>query len=76
MSSHLPSLSSKDVFRILRRAGFLLRRQSGSHAHFRHRDDPTRRVTVPVHPGDLKTGVLFSILRQSRLKPEEFLSFL
>ena len=44
----------------------------GSHVTLRHRDDSSRRATVPVHPGkDIPPGTLRSILRGARLDVEE-----
>jgi predicted RNA binding protein YcfA (HicA-like mRNA interferase family) len=58
--------------RALERAGFIQVRQVGSHVSLRHRDDLTRRATVPVHPGkDLPPGTLRSILRGVRIEVEE-----
>ena len=74
MSGHLPSLTPRVVARILRRAGFVLHHQKGSHAHYQHKVERTRWVTIPMHPGDLKKGVLHSIIQESGLSVEEFLS--
>jgi predicted RNA binding protein YcfA (HicA-like mRNA interferase family) len=41
-------LSGREVRMALERAGFVLRRQSGSHMILR-RDDPHSRVVVPDH---------------------------
>lgn len=73
MPDRLPSLRARQVIAALRRAGFVLIRQSGSHAHFRK---GTLTVTIPVHSGDLHRTVLSSILRQARMTPAEFLDLL
>jgi predicted RNA binding protein YcfA (HicA-like mRNA interferase family) len=53
--------------------GFVIDRIGGSHHLLVHRNDPMRRVTVPVHGGkDLKAGTLRSIIRQAGLAVEEF----
>jgi predicted RNA binding protein YcfA (HicA-like mRNA interferase family) len=49
--TRLPALGARDVERALRRAGFVLKRTSGSHQLFEHPSDPRRRVTVPHHGG-------------------------
>ena len=54
----LPALTARDVIRALERAGFVVSRTSGSHCRLIHRADPARKVTVPVHSGDLKRGTL------------------
>ncbi|MFQ5423559.1 MAG: type II toxin-antitoxin system HicA family toxin [Phycisphaerae bacterium] len=53
----------------LEKAGFVLIRRTGSHAHYRK---GTLTVTVPMHVRDLKRGTLNSILRQARMTPQEF----
>jgi predicted RNA binding protein YcfA (HicA-like mRNA interferase family) len=73
MSGHMPSLTPRTVTRILQRAGFILHHQKGSHAHYQHGVERTRWVTVPMHLGDLRKGVLHSIIHQSGLTAEEFL---
>jgi len=50
----LRSLTARELISALRRDGFILDRQSGSHQHYRHPDG--RRVTVSFHrPGDTFT---------------------
>lgn len=70
----LPVLSARDVLRALKRAGFAVVRQGGSHIHLWHEDKHVL-VTVPNHP-ELAKGTLLSILRQARLSREEFLRLL
>jgi predicted RNA binding protein YcfA (HicA-like mRNA interferase family) len=58
--------------RALERAGFVLLRQTGSHAQMRHATDLTRRVSVPVHKGaDLRSGTLRAILKGAGLSSDE-----
>lgn len=73
MSGRLPSLTPRDVVRVLRQAGFLFHHQRGSHAYYH---DGTRWVTVPIHPGTIKKGMLLSIIRQSGMTRQEFLDAL
>jgi len=54
----------------LQRAGFVVRRQSGSHVVLRHPDG--RQTYVAMHTGDVPTGTFRSILKQSGLTEEEF----
>lgn len=57
--------------RILRRLGFELIRQRGSHAYFRHSDG--RATVVPMHRGeDLHRGMVRAILRDIELTPDQF----
>ena len=72
MREKLPRVVHKDVVRELDRAGFVVRRQKGSHVHLR-RDEDQRRVTVPVHSGrTLPPGTLKGILRDAGIEVEEF----
>jgi predicted RNA binding protein YcfA (HicA-like mRNA interferase family) len=61
---------AKEVLRRLERAGFEVRRQSGSHIVLRHADG--RQTYVPMHTGDVPSGTFRSILRQARLTEEDF----
>ena len=57
MSERLPTLPARKLIRILERHGFVLVRQSGSHAIFRHTDG--RGTTVPIHgQRDIGRGLL------------------
>jgi predicted RNA binding protein YcfA (HicA-like mRNA interferase family) len=61
---------AKIVLSKLQRAGFEIRRQSGSHVVLRHPDG--RQTYVAVHTKDIPPGTLKSILRQAGLTLEEF----
>lgn len=80
MSMKLPSLTPKEVLRVLtsKEAGFYTchRSSSGSHIHLCHPDDPTILVDIPMHARDLKRGTLHSILKQAKLSRQEFLELL
>jgi predicted RNA binding protein YcfA (HicA-like mRNA interferase family) len=67
-------LSGWQVRRALERAGFLFRRQRGSHMVLR-RDAPPARVVVPNHPR-IRRGTLRAILHDAELTIEEFLDLL
>jgi predicted RNA binding protein YcfA (HicA-like mRNA interferase family) len=54
MNERLPALTARDAIRALGRAGLVVSRTSGSHCRLIHAADPARKVTVPVHSGDLK----------------------
>ncbi len=76
MNQRLPALTARDVIRALERAGFEQSRMSGSHCRLIHESDPARKVTVPVHTGDLKRGTLRAIIAQASLTLPEFLALL
>ena len=68
--SKLPVVSGCECIRALRKVGFSLKRQEGSHMIVR-RDDPFAQVVVPDHK-ELDRGTLGSILRQAGLGSDEF----
>jgi len=69
----LPALKSRDIIRILERAGFIEHRQKGGHKIFKKGN---LRVTVPVHNKDLKKGTIHAIIEQAGFTLEEFLELL
>lgn len=69
-------LNAAEVIRALRKAGFQIVRQRGSHVFLRHPDDSTRFATVPRHSRDVARRDLSSILRQAKLSVKEFLELL
>ena len=68
--SILPRISGRECVAALAGAGFLLRRQHGSHMVLR-RDDPFAQLVIPDHP-ELDRGTLRAIIRQAGLTVEEF----
>ena len=69
----LPQVSGRHVIRALEKAGFIVRRQKGSHAILVHSKDLSRRAIVPVHGSkDIKPGTLRAILKGANLTIEEF----
>ena len=72
MTPKLPSFHSRQVISILKRRGFALDRQSGSHAIFIHPDG--RRTTVPIHGRrDLGKGILHQIMKDADLTLEDMM---
>jgi len=70
----LPQISGEACVKALKRAGFSIDRQKGSHV-IMLRDNPKARAVVPVHKV-LKKGTLHQILMDSNLKLEDFLKLL
>ena len=68
----LPVLSAKDVIKVLKKFGFQVHRQTGSHIHLWN-EERRLLVTVPNHP-ELTKGTLISIMKQAKIEREEFLS--
>ncbi|MBS3066187.1 type II toxin-antitoxin system HicA family toxin [Candidatus Pacearchaeota archaeon] len=70
----LPQISGKELIKKLRKFGFVVTRQKGSHIrlekNFEHK---TIKITVPNHP-ILKLGTLHQIIKSAELTPEELFS--
>jgi predicted RNA binding protein YcfA (HicA-like mRNA interferase family) len=62
--------TANEVLRRLQRAGFEVRRQSGSHVVLRHADG--RQTYVSMHTGDVPSGTFRAILKQAGLTEEMF----
>ncbi|MGA2051760.1 MAG: type II toxin-antitoxin system HicA family toxin [Opitutales bacterium] len=71
MSEHFPACTAHDVVRVLRRNGFLLTSQKGSHQKWRHADG--RQVIVAMHGNKpIPLGTLRSIVKGSGLGTDAF----
>ena len=69
----LKPLKPKQVFRALKKLGFEMIRQSGSHIVLRHPDG--RWTTVPIHRSkDVAKGTLRKIIKDAGVSVEEFMS--
>ena len=68
--SKLPQVSGRDCVSALEKAGFVQKRQHGSHIILR-RDDPFAQLVVPDHK-ELDRGTLRAIIRQANLTIEQF----
>ena len=70
MSQKHRQITGRELIAILRRHGFEIDRQSGSHVIMIHGDG--RRVTVPVHAGKtLGKGLLRPIMNDARLTSDD-----
>ena len=73
--SKLPSLTGKKVVSLLKKVGFILERQRGSHVFLKH--DDGRATVVPVHSGEtIGPGLLSKILRDVEMTKDELLKIL
>lgn len=72
--SRLPGISGRECVKALRKNGFYLKRQQGSHMILR-RDNPFAQVVVPDHK-ELDRGTLRAIIRQTDLSVDEFVKLL
>ena len=67
----LPIISSKRLLSFLRKEGFILIRQKGSHAFLKHSDG--RTTVVPIHNNkDVSKGLLSAILSEINISREYF----
>ena len=70
-----PTLKSSQIAGALKKLGFFITRQKGSHARFEHADG--RATTVPMHAGqDIGRGLFRKILRDIEMNFEDFRKFI
>lgn len=73
--SKLPIVSDKEVCTLLKKIGYYIDHQTGSHLILRNEKSPYRRITIPNHK-EIAKGTLKSIMRQTGLTLEEFLDLM
>lgn len=70
MSNKLPSITCKQLIKVLEGKGFYFSRQSGSHAIYKHTSG--RRTTIPIHPGKIiGKGLLSQIMKDTEISIED-----
>ena len=70
--TRLPIVDARTMEKVLLELGFTAIRRKGSHVFYRHSDG--RTTTLPHHRGrDLPRPLLFEVLREIGLTPEEFI---
>jgi len=67
----LPVISGRELCKKLRKIGYSVDHQTGSHIILRDENPPHRRLTVPDHK-EIAKGTLRAIIRQAGLTLEEF----
>ena len=60
------------VLKVLEDKGFFFVSQTGSHMKYRKHGNPVLTVIVPIHGKEIRYGTFRSIVRQSRLKEDDF----
>jgi predicted RNA binding protein YcfA (HicA-like mRNA interferase family) len=65
--NRLPVIKPKKLLQLLINKEFFIKRQSGSHIMLGNYNNPSIRVTLPMHNKDLKIKTLLSILKQAGL---------
>ena len=71
----LPVISGVEVVKALKKIGYELDHQTGSHMILRQNREPFRRATIPNHK-ELAKGTLRAIIRETGLTREEFFELL
>ncbi len=72
MGGELPVLKPREITKVLKKLGFEMVRQKGSHQQFRHPNG--RATTVPDHKGrDVSPMLLRQICKDIDLTTDEFL---
>ena len=72
----VPSLNYEKVINALRRAGWVVVRQRGSHIRLqRHAEEKTLKITVPAHR-PIKRSTLSHIIKQANLTVDDFVNLL
>jgi len=71
----LPIVSGEQIIKLLQKEGFSVTRQKGSHIslHKRLENGSIILVVIPKKR-EIKKGTLLSIIKQSRMNREEFIS--
>lgn len=70
--SKLSQLKPRQVEKIIRKAGFLLDTQKGSHRTY-YNPKTNKHTTISFHPGTIPQGTLRAIINQTGLTIEAFL---
>ncbi len=74
--SKVPSVNYEQVIRALRRDGWVVVRQKGSHIRLqKHTPDKALKLTVPAHR-PIKRSTLAHILKQANISVETFIELL
>lgn len=68
----MPSFKPKEIVKILKKLGFTPKRQTGSHLIL-YSSKLNKIIPVPIHPKDLKKGLLKGIIKQAESSEKEFL---
>jgi len=73
--SRLPVIRPREIIAALKKTGFVVDHQTGSHVILQKPFHPLI-VTVPFHNRDLKRGTLKAILRQAGISVDDLLCLL
>lgn len=68
----MPSFKPKEIVRILQKLGFIKKRQTGSYV-IMYNSQLKRTIPIPIHPKDIKKGLLHGIIKQADSTEDEFI---
>ena len=71
----IPQLKPRQLIKVLEKKNCYKKRQTGSHLVF-YCPQQKKIIVVPIHPKDLKKGIIHSIRKELDLSVEEFLKLL
>jgi predicted RNA binding protein YcfA (HicA-like mRNA interferase family) len=72
VTGRLPACTARDVDRALKRGGFVVAHQKGSHRYYANALTGKLATCVPMHPGDIKRPLLKKIIQDVGLTEDEF----
>lgn len=75
MGSQYPILKPEAIIAVLKKQGFQIASQKGSHLKLKRYGTKTRTAIVPMHD-EVAKGTLKSILEQAGIELEDFLNLL
>ncbi|MBI3308868.1 MAG: type II toxin-antitoxin system HicA family toxin [Candidatus Melainabacteria bacterium] len=76
MSKKVPSLHYFVVLKVLRKTGWVIVRQKGSHIRLhKHTSNEILKITVPAH-SPIKRSTLSHILKQAKIDLDDFLGLI
>jgi predicted RNA binding protein YcfA (HicA-like mRNA interferase family) len=70
--SKLPICKPRELIKVLKKYGFVIDHQTGSHVIMEKPNHPLI-VTIPMHNRDLKKGTLKAILKQAQLNVQDLI---
>jgi predicted RNA binding protein YcfA (HicA-like mRNA interferase family) len=76
MTRRLPIVSGEMVVKVLKKIGYEVVRQRGSHLRLKNSSNPSHKpMTVPLHK-EIKPGLLRKIIKDADLSVKEFIQLL
>lgn len=68
----MASFKAREVVKILKKLGYIQKRQTGSHL-IMYNPELKHIIPIPMHAGDIKKGLLRTIIKQADSTEKEFL---